>query len=56
MKFRIVLDSGGELPEELKNREEYVSAPLTLMVGGMQIVDDGHMSQKELVRRIADDL
>ncbi len=55
MKYRIVLDSGGELPEELKNREEYVSAPLTLTVGGMQIVDDGHMSQKELVRRIADD-
>ena len=55
MKFRVALDSGGELPEELKNKEEYVSVPLTLTVNGVHIVDDGHMSQKELVRRIAED-
>ncbi len=55
MKFRIALDSGGELPEELKGREEYVSVPLTLIVNGVTIIDDGHMSQKELVRRIAED-
>ncbi len=55
MKFRIALDSGGELPDELKNCEEYVSVPLTLTVNGVTITDDGKMSQKELVRRIAED-
>ena len=55
MKFRIALDSGGELPYELRNCEEYRSVPLTLTVNGVHIIDDGHMSQKELVRRIAED-
>lgn len=53
MKYRIALDSGGELPFELRGLPEYVSVPLTLTVGGVDIVDDGHMSQAELVRRIA---
>lgn len=55
MNFRIAIDSGGEIPEELKGCEEYVSVPLTLMVNGLTIVDDGHMSQNELVRNIAAD-
>ena len=55
MKFRIALDSGGELPYELRDQEEYASVPLTLTVNGVSIVDDGRMSQKELVKRIAED-
>ncbi len=55
MKFRIALDSGGELTEELAGHEEYVMVPLTLTVNGVHIVDDGQMSQIELVRRIAED-
>ena len=55
MKFRIALDSGGELPEAYRDKEEYRMVPLTLTVNGVQILDDGHMSQLELVHRIAED-
>ena len=55
MKFRVALDSGGELTPELEGREEFVSVPLMLMVNGVHIVDDGHISQKEMVDRIAQD-
>ncbi|MDO4620097.1 MAG: DegV family protein [Lachnospiraceae bacterium] len=55
MKFRIALDSGGDLPEELKGREDIVSVPLTLTINGINIVDDGHLSQKEIVDLIAKD-
>ena len=55
MKYRVALDSGGELTPELEGREEFVSVPLMLMVNGVHIVDDGHISQKEMVERIAQD-
>ncbi len=55
MKFRVALDSGGELTEELAGHEEYRMVPLTLTVNGVTIIDDGQMSQKELVARIAED-
>ncbi len=53
MKYRIALDSGGELRPNMKGREEFVSVPLTLTINGIHIVDDGHMSQKEIVDLIA---
>ena len=55
MKYRVALDSGGELTPELEGREEFVYVPLMLMVNGVHIVDDGHISQKEMVDRIAQD-
>ena len=55
MKYRVALDSGGELTPELEGREEFVYVPLMLMVNGVHIVDDGHISQKEMVERIAQD-
>lgn len=55
MKYRIVMDSCGEIPEELKGREEFVSIPLTLTIHGEDIVDDGHVSCEELVKKIAAD-
>lgn len=55
MRYRVALDSGGELTEELRGMEEFVMVPLTLTVNGVSIIDDGHMSQKELVGRIAED-
>ncbi|MCR5294824.1 MAG: DegV family protein [Lachnospiraceae bacterium] len=54
MKFRIAMDSAGEFTQELRGREEYVLVPLTLSIGGEDIVDDGTVSQKELVRKIAE--
>lgn len=55
MKYRIAVDSGGELPEELRGQDAFVSVPLTLTIGGMNIVDDGRFTQKEIVERIAAD-
>lgn len=55
MKYRIVMDSCGEMPEELKNDEKFVSIPLTIQVNGEEIVDDGHVSCAELVKQIAAD-
>ena len=55
MKYRIALDSGGELTKEQIGREEFRLVPLTLIVNGVEIIDDGHMPQKELVDRIAQD-
>ncbi len=55
MKFRVALDSGGELTEELRGHEEYAMVPLTLTVNGYTFTDDGKMPQKELVARIAQD-
>ena len=55
MDFRIAIDSCGEIPEELKSDERIISVPLVLTVNGETIVDDGSISQKELVRKIAED-
>ena len=54
MKFRIAMDSAGELTEAMKGRkDEYVLVPLTIMIGQEEIVDDGSMDQMTLVEKIA---
>lgn len=53
MKYRIAMDSAGELTDDLKNREEFVIVPLTLRIGDEEICDDGTLSQIELVKKIA---
>lgn len=55
LKYRIVLDSCGEIPEELQNDERFVNVPLILTINGENIVDDGHYTCQELVRKIAAD-
>ena len=53
MRYRIAIDSGGEIPEALKGKEEFVLVPLTLMVGDETLTDDGTIDQGELIRKIA---
>ncbi|MDD3339697.1 MAG: DegV family protein [Lachnospiraceae bacterium] len=53
MKYKIVIDSCCELPEELKGREEFESAPLTLNVNGEEIVDDATFDQASFLRKVA---
>lgn len=55
MKFRIAMDSGGELPADLRGNDAFVTIPLTLDIGGESIVDDGHESQLQIVGKIAAD-
>ncbi len=54
MKFRIAMDSAGELNDDFKGKDEYRIVPLTLMIGDEEIIDDGTISQQVLVKKIAD--
>lgn len=40
MRYKIIIDSCGELLDEWKKDECFESIPLTLMVGAEQIIDD----------------
>ncbi|MDD6348112.1 MAG: DegV family protein [Lachnospiraceae bacterium] len=53
MNFKIVLDSGGEIPAELQNRHDIARVPLILHIGDEVIIDDGTVSQKEIIDKIA---
>lgn len=54
MKFRVAMDSAGELQEAFKGKDEYRIVPLTLMIGDEEIIDDGTIDQKVLINKIAD--
>ena len=54
MKFRVAMDSAGELSEAFKGKDEYRIVPLTLMIGDEEIIDDGTINQKILIKKIAD--
>lgn len=53
MKFKIVLDSSGEIPENLKNDERFQNVPLGLEVGAYHILDDENFNQAEFLQQIA---
>ena len=54
MEYKIVVDSCGELPEELKADERFVSVPLEIFVDDYHIVDDESFDQAEFLRRVAE--
>ena len=53
MNFRIVMDSCGELTEQMKLDERVVSAPLTIRLGEEEIVDDETFEQKSFLEKVA---
>ena len=53
MGYRIVMDSCGELPEELKKDPHFVLVPLTLHVGEHTIVDDDTFDQADFLAKVA---
>jgi len=53
MEYKIVLDSCGELPEELKKDQRFAHVPLTLQVGEEFIIDDESFDQAEFLRKVA---
>ena len=53
MKYRIVVDSCGELTEELKKDERLVSAPLSMRVGEEEIMDDETFDQASFLQKVA---
>lgn len=54
MRYKIVIDSCGELLDEWKNDERFESVPLTLMVGAEQIIDDETFDQADFLKKVAD--
>ncbi len=53
MSYKIVLDSCGELPEELLQDERFERVPLGLDVGDWHILDDETFDQQEFLKRVA---
>lgn len=54
MNYKIVIDSCGELLEKWKDSTCIESAPLTLTVGGEDIVDDETFDQASFLRKVAE--
>ncbi len=52
MGYRIVVDSCGELPEELKRDEHFESVPLELIVDDYQITDDETFNQADFLKKV----
>lgn len=53
MKYKIIVDSCGELTHEMKQDERFASAALTLEVGADTIVDDDSFDQADFLRKVA---
>ena len=52
--YKIVIDSCGELFDEMKNNAHFANVPLTLEVGEWSISDDASFDQAEFLRRVAE--
>ncbi|MBC5687559.1 DegV family protein [Mediterraneibacter sp. NSJ-55] len=53
MEYKIIVDSCGELTEEMKKSGVYETASLSMQVGGANIVDDESFNQADFLRRVA---
>ncbi len=51
--YKVILDSCGELTEEMKQSGHFVNVPLTLYVDDEEIIDDETLDQAELLQKIA---
>ncbi len=54
MDFKIIIDSGGELPEEWKKDPHFEIVPLELQVGDYRIWDDENFDQLDFLKRVAE--
>ena len=50
--YKIVIDSCGELFDEMKNNAHFANVPLTLEVGDWSILDDASFDQAEFLRHV----
>lgn len=53
MRYKIVVDSCCELPEEYKNDPRFERIPLTLEVGSSRILDDETFDQLDFLKKVA---
>lgn len=54
MKYKIILDSCGEIPQKYRDDERFVSVPLGLEVGDYCILDDENFDQAEFLQKVAE--
>lgn len=54
MSYRVVVDSCGELTEEMKDKGCFVNVPLSITVGEHHIVDDETFNQAEFLKMVAE--
>ncbi len=54
MRYKIVVDSCCELPEEYRNDPRFERVPLAIEVGAWQTMDDENFDQKEFLQRVAE--
>ena len=54
MSFKVIVDSCGELTEEMKASGCFETASLSMQVGGIHIVDDETFDQADFLRRVAE--
>lgn len=53
MSCRIILDSCGELTDDMKKTGDFVNVPLTLQVGDVHIIDDETFDQAKFLHLVA---
>ena len=53
MDYKIIVDSCGELTEEMKKSGIFESAALSMEVGGERIVDDDTFDQTAFLAKVA---
>lgn len=51
-QYKIVIDSCGELSEDLKADGHFCTVPLLLDVDGYQITDDETFNQRDFLQRV----
>ena len=54
MRYKIIMDSCGELPEEYVQDERFERVPLSLEVGDYQIMDDESFDQAVFLQKVAE--
>lgn len=52
MSFRVVVDSCGELTQEMKDSGCFINVPLTIMLDDYHIVDDETFDQADFLKRV----
>lgn len=53
MLYKIILDSCGELTDEMQKSGNYINVPLTLQVGETKVIDDETFNQKDFLELVA---
>ena len=51
--YKIIIDSCGELSEEMKENGHFANVPLTLQVDDAEIVDDMTFDQADFLKKVA---